>query len=296
MTAPLPFGTLAMFKDGHKGGGLGWLASVEVLKTRYARSEVSSEEFHRARRPRNRPASRAPQGPPERTFMATDPLHWRRACRFALATGAILVLLGVSAAAGWASAGVEQQGAQLLQSVQAGKQKCQQLSSGQFEAIGEYVMGAMLGSTARHDAMNRQIGTMAGASGEAQAHVFMGQRFAGCATGAAPAAFGSMMGMMGSYSGSSGGGVGNGRDGANGVGPGMMGGSGSRARGEDGWSSTDTVLVILLAVLVAALVAWRPWRRSSPQTPLDVLSDRYARGDIDAADYEQRRQALESPT
>ena len=232
--------------------------------------------------------------------MATDPLHRRRARHFALTIGAmILALLGVSAAPGSASAGAEQQGVRLLQRVQAGEQKCQQISREQFEAIGEYVMGRMVGSAANHKAMDQRIRSMRGASGEAQAHVFMGQRFAGCATGAAPAAFGSMMGMMGAYADTSGRGMGYGRDGVNGFGRGMMGGSGSRAFGDDGWSATDTVLVILLAVLAAALVALAArgrWRRSSPKTPFDILSERYARGDIDTADYEQRRHALESLT
>jgi uncharacterized membrane protein len=228
--------------------------------------------------------------------MATDPLHRRRARRLALTLGAILALPGAGAAPGSASGGAEQQGTQLLQSFQAGEQKCQRLSRGQFEAIGEYVMGRMLGSTARHEAMDQQIRATTGPSGEAQAHVFMGQRFTGCATGHAPAAFGSMMGMMGNYSGANGGGMGNGRDGANGFGHGMMGGSASRAGGGNGWSTTNIVLVILLAGGLVALAAWRPWRRSSPKTPFDVLSDRYARGDIDTAEYEQRRHALESLT
>jgi uncharacterized membrane protein len=233
--------------------------------------------------------------------MATDTVQRRRARHFALTLGAILALLGLNTAPGLASASEERQGAQLLQSVQAGKQECQQLSRDQFELIGEYVMGRMLGSTASHEAMNRQITAMSGASGEVQAHVFMGQRFAGCATGAAPAAFGSMMGMMGTYSGANGGMTGNGRAAGNGNGNGsnMMGGSGSRAFGDAGWSSTDTVLVILVAVLAAALAALaalaarRPWRRSPPKTPFDVLRDSYARGDMDTADYEQRRHALE---
>jgi uncharacterized membrane protein len=228
--------------------------------------------------------------------MAIDTLHRRRARHLALAIGAILALLGLNAAPGLASASEERQGAQLLQSVQAGKQECQQLSRDQFELIGEYVMGRMLGSTASHQAMNRQITATSGASGEVQAHVFMGQRFAGCATGAAPAAFGSMMGMMGNYSGANGGMTGNGRAAGNGSGSNMMGGSGSRVGGDTGWSSTDTVLVILVAVLAAALAALaarRPWRRSPPKTPFDVLRDSYARGDIDTADYEQRRHALE---
>jgi len=106
----------------------------------------------------------------------------------------------------------------------------------------------------------------------------------------------SMMGMMGNYSGANGGGMGNGRDGANGFGPGMMGGSGSRAGGDNGWSTTNILLVILLAGALVALAAWRHWRRSSPETPFDVLSDRYARGDIDTAEYEQRRHELEALT
>lgn len=229
--------------------------------------------------------------------MATDPRQWRRARRFALMIGAILALVGVGSASGSASVGAEQQGARLLQRVQVGEQKCQQLSRDEFESIGEYVMGRMVGSTARHEAMDEQIRTTRGAAGEAQAHVFMGQRFTGCATGAVPAAFGSMMGMMGNYSGADGRGMGSDRDGGSGIGPGMVGGSGSRAGDEDGWSSAKTVVVIPLAVLLVAfavLAAWRPWRRTSPKTPFDVLSERYARGDIDSADYEQRRHALET--
>ncbi len=226
--------------------------------------------------------------------MDTDRLQWRRARRVVLTIGASLVLLGASSAPGFASANEDQEGAQLLQSIQNGEQGCQGLSRGEFEAIGEHVMGRMLGSTTRHEAMDQRIRATTGASGEARAHVFMGQRFAGCAKGAAPAAFGSMMGMMGSYSGDSSGGMGSGRDA--GIGSGMMGDSVSRDGDDDGWSSTDTMLVVFLAALAAALAAWRPWRRSSPKTPLDILSDRYARGDIDTAEYEQRRHALGSPT
>lgn len=228
--------------------------------------------------------------------MATDHTHRRRTRSFALTIGTILAVLGVTAASGAASATAERQGAELLQGVEAGKQTCQRLSPDQFEAIGEYVMGRMVGSPARHEAMDQQIRTRSGASGEAQAHEFMGRRFTGCATADTPAVFGAMMGMMGMYSGANGGGMGNGGDGANGFGPGMMGDSSSRAGGDDDWSATSTVLAILLAAALVALAAWRPWRRTSPKTPFDLLSDRYARGEIDTADYDQRRHALEGLT
>lgn len=60
--------------------------------------------------------------------------------------------------------------------------------------------------------------------------------------------------------------------------------------------ATLVILLAVMAVALAALTARRPWRQSSSKTPLDILSDRYARGDIDTADYEQRRSALEGLT
>ena len=59
------------------------------------------------------------------------------------------------------------------------------------------------------------------------------------------------------------------------------------------------IAFIALAVLV---VAWAVralgagWRSDgSERTPLDVLKDRFARGEIDQAEYEKRRQVLSRP-
>ncbi|MEO8687634.1 MAG: SHOCT domain-containing protein [Solirubrobacteraceae bacterium] len=197
-----------------------------------------------------------------------------------------------------------QQGAQVLASVQAGKANCRSLASGDFDHVGEYVMERMLGSSATHDAMNRQMVATMGSGGETQAHVYMGQRFAGCATGRTPAAFGAMMGMMGAgmmgstYSGTgSSGMMGSGARGPSGT-SGMMGfGYGSpTAGGSRGWSGAGTVMVILMGLLIAlaigALAAWRPWRHQAATTPLETLQTRYARGDIDAQEFDRRREAL----
>lgn len=221
--------------------------------------------------------------------MATDPAHRRPARQLALTLAATLALLGLGVAPGSASAGTEQEGARLLQSVQAGEQRCQQLSRRQLEAIGEYVMGRMVGSPARHEAMDEQIRAGSGASGEAEAHVFLGRRFTGCATGVAPGAFGSMMGMMGAYSGAAGA-----MGGPGGFGPGM----GGYWDDGDGWSTGATVALIVLAAMAVGLVALAAGRRrralpASAETPLDLLSRRYAAGEMDTTDYEQRRRALE---
>jgi len=162
-------------------------------------------------------------------------------------------------------------------------------------------MGQMLGSSAAHDAMDRQITVMMGSAGNTEAHVYMGQRFAGCATGRAPVAFGAMMGMMGAgMMGSAYGGTGSSTmmgSGARGtsamMGFGYVSPTASSSRG---WSSADTVMVILMGLLIAlaigALAAWRPWRHHAATTPLETLQARYARGEIDQQEFDRRRQAL----
>jgi hypothetical protein len=114
------------------------------------------------------------------------------------ATTAVLAvaLLALAASPAIGTATEEQQGAQ-LRSLQSFQVTCMSLTTDKFERIGEYVLGRMLGSSGAHGAMNRQITVMMGSGGETRAHVFMGQRCAGCATGRAPVAFGAMMGMMG---------------------------------------------------------------------------------------------------
>lgn len=222
----------------------------------------------------------------------------------ALLAAALLIVpaLGVASSASAASS-EEQQGAQLLKDKDAGKVSCGALSTPDFERIGEFVMGRMLGTSATHDAMNRQMTLMMGRTGETQAHVFMGRRFAGCATGDGPTSFGAMMGMMGAgMMGSAYGGGGSGAMmGSGASGGGQMMGFGYASRTADGsgagWNSGDTVMVtltgLLLALAVGVVVAWRPWRRAAVNTPLQTLQVRYARGDIDQQEFDRRRQALE---
>jgi uncharacterized membrane protein len=235
----------------------------------------------------------------------TDRQTSRHRATLAALVAALLALTALAAAPAMGATSEEQQGAQLLRNLQAGKVTCTSLTRDNFERIGEYVMGRMLGSSAAHAAMNRQITLMMGSGGETQAHVFMGQRFAGCTTGRAPVAFGAMMGMMGAgmmgsvYGGSAsstmmGSGY---RDTRGMMGFGYISPTASR---NSGWSSGDTVMVVLMGLLIAlatgALAAWRPWRRQPRDTPLETLQKRYAHGEIDQQEFDRRRQALGGTT
>ncbi|MCA1407214.1 SHOCT domain-containing protein [Sinorhizobium alkalisoli] len=83
-------------------------------------------------------------------------------------------------------------------------------------------------------------------------------------------------------------------------GPGMMGWGG-------GWMMMifgPLFMILFLAVLIAAVVflsrwAGGPWQGSatphatpSGRTPLDILKERFARGEIDKEEFEERRRVL----
>ena len=59
-------------------------------------------------------------------------------------------------------------------------------------------------------------------------------------------------------------------------------------------------MLLILAVLIAAvvlLVRWAggPWQQTAPppnRTPLDILKERFARGEIDKNEFEERRRVI----
>lgn len=141
--------------------------------------------------------------------------HRRALCSSVIAL-ILLLLMAAMASPAWASSSEEQKGAALLQQLQSGRSACAQLNASEFALVGEYLMARMVGSASAHEAMDRQMTEVLGGEGESRAHTYMGERFSGCARGAAPAAFGAMWEMMGT-------GMMGGRYGAYGAGGYMMG-------------------------------------------------------------------------
>lgn len=81
----------------------------------------------------------------------------------------------------------ERQGRDLVAQLQAGDKRCDDLAAQDFEHIGEYVMGRMLGSTQAHEAMNERMRQMMGERAEKRMHELMGRRYAGCGRGSGAA-------------------------------------------------------------------------------------------------------------
>lgn len=198
----------------------------------------------------------------------------------------------------------EERGAELLSAVESGQMDCADLDTLAYEAIGEFVMGRMLGSPRAHETMDELMAQMMGDAGLDRMHQVMGQRLAGCGQPGLPAGLG-MMGMMGMMGGGAGGygpggfmgpGGGSGAAPDGGYGPGGMMGF---DRGVDDDDDDDGVWMgaaMLILVLVAGGVVFllvRSGRGRGGAGPSDLLAQRFARGDIDVEDYERRRRLLE---
>ena len=95
----------------------------------------------------------------------------------------------------------QNEGQQFFQGLKEGKISCQKLTNDDFEKLGEYFMGQMIGDTQRHVLMNNMMQSMMGENGEEQMHIVMGQRGSGCLENAPfPSNVPSFMqGMMGNF-------------------------------------------------------------------------------------------------
>lgn len=181
------------------------------------------------------------------------------------------------------TASEEAEGKAVWERLQNKEVSCDKLSDDDFGSLGEYFMGQMVGDS--HEAMNNMMERMMGKEGEEQMHIVMGKRLSGCEPNAQTPSNGigfmPMMWMMG--------GGGNSRMG-NGWGN-MMGGWGGF--GILGWLSM-LVFWVLLILGVVALIRYLSKSGSSKEdkTPLDILKERYAKGEIDKKEFEEKKKDL----
>ena len=170
----------------------------------------------------------------------------------------------------------EAEGKIIFETLRAKETACEKLTDSNFGALGEYFMGTMLGPS--HETMNAMMERMMGDDGEEQMHVVMGKRLSGCdITAALPAQSIGFMPMM------------------NILNPNAMMNFGFSGAGAFGW----LVMILWWALIIAgiaALVKWlgREWRGtpSNGKTPLEILKERYARGEIDSKEFEEKKRKL----
>lgn len=196
----------------------------------------------------------------------------------------------------------EQEGKEIWEKLQAKQLECKDLTDDNYAALGEYFMGQSIGNTERHAAMNQMMISTMGEEGEKQMHIVMGKRLSGCDPDAPMPQ--NMMGggmmtmmmnaMMGSaFAPGSFGGTGGGGNSMMGTGFGnMMGGWGGF--GVLGWVTMLAFwLLLILGIIVLIRYLGGVGKRSDEgKSPLDILKERYAKGEINKKKFEEMKKDL----
>ncbi|MBI4136398.1 MAG: SHOCT domain-containing protein [Candidatus Vogelbacteria bacterium] len=164
----------------------------------------------------------------------------------------------------------EQEGKELWDKLQAKEVACENLSDEQFGVLGEYFMGQMAGDS--HAAMNAMMIQTHGEEGEEQIHIVMGKRLSGCdASAVFPAGSGGWMPMLNTMN----------------FGFGSLGGF--------GWIFMILWWVLIIAGIVA-LIKWLTTQshdsHGHEKSSLKILKERYAKGEIDRKEFEDKKKDL----
>src|SRR3989344_1082327 len=182
----------------------------------------------------------------------------------------------------------EQEGKEVWNKLQARELACENLSAEQFGVLGEYFMGQMAGDS--HAAMNAMMIQTRGEEGEEQIHIVMGKRLSGCDTSAAfPAGSGGWMSMMNMMWG----GWSSPFD-SNNLTNNMMN-FGFGPFGSFGW----IFMILWWGLIIAGIVALIKWltgqsrgTHNHGKSALEVLKERYAKGEIDRKEFEDKKNDL----
>src|SRR3989344_2976062 len=181
----------------------------------------------------------------------------------------------------------EAEGEIVWQKLQSKEIVCGDLSDEDFGALGEYYMGQMLGDS--HEAMNEMMMRMHGEEGEEQIHIVMGKRLSGCDISAiVPGTSGGWMPMMnmmwGGWSSPFGNNLTN-----------NMMNFGFGPLGGFGWIFMILWWVLIIAGIVA-LIKWLTSQsrgsREGGKSALEILKERYAKGEIDKKEFEDKKKDL----
>jgi len=182
----------------------------------------------------------------------------------------------------------EKEGKGLLDKLQAKEVACADLNDEQFGVLGEYFMGQMMGDS--HASMNAMMIQAHGEEGEEQIHVVMGKRLSGCDTSATvPGTSGGWMPMMNMMWGGWSSPFGNNNSTNN-----MMN-FGFGPLGGFGWIFMILWWVLIIAGIVALIKWLTNQSRNSHRdgkSALEILKERYAKGEIDKKEFEDKKKDL----
>ncbi len=186
----------------------------------------------------------------------------------------------------------EAEGKDLWGKIKAGTLACGSVTDGQFDSLGEYFMGQMTGDA--HVVMNQRITQMMGSEAETAMHVVLGKRLSGCDKNAAfPAGSENfMMPMMGGWSDTWTDQGGSSPWGNNDNFNHMYGGYHYLGMGGFGWFGGILSWILIIVGLVFLIKILRGKGGSFGKNATDILKERYAKGEIDKAEFEAKKKDL----
>ncbi len=182
----------------------------------------------------------------------------------------------------------EKEGKEFWDKLQTKAIACADLNDKQYGSLGEYFMGQIAGNS--HAAMNAMMIQAHGEDGEEQIHIVMGRRLSGCDTSASFSAGSNgwvpMMNMMwGGWSSPFG---------NNSTNNNMMN-FGFGSFGSFGW----IFMILWWVLIITGIVALIKWLTSqsrgthnNEKSALEILKERYAKGEIDKKEFEERKKDL----
>jgi len=163
----------------------------------------------------------------------------------------------------------EKEGKQFLDDLNNKTITCSQFKDTDFEKIGEYFMGQSIGDTSRHIAMNEMMKSMMGEQGEEQMHIAWGKRGSGCDTSATFSSQGTGFMPMMNF--------------------------GFAPFGGFGWIFMILwwgLIIVGIVALIKWLIAQSHGSHGHEKSPLEILKERYAKGEIDKKEFEDKKKDL----
>lgn len=181
----------------------------------------------------------------------------------------------------------EQEGGEIWKKFQAKELVCENFDDERYGVLGEYFMGVMTGDS--HPAMNATMIQMHGKDGEEQIHITMGKRLSGCDTSASVAGVSDnwMSVVQGGWSSSLG---------INNQLNNSMMNFGYAPFGGFGWF----FMILWWVLIIAGIVVFVRWiagqsngTLGSKKSALDILKERYVKGEIDKKEFEEKKKDIE---
>ena len=161
----------------------------------------------------------------------------------------------------------EEEGKEIWKKLQAKQFECKNLTDEQYGSLGEYFMGQSIGDTEKHAAMNKMMISMMGEAGQIpQSGVgFMPMMWMMEGGGNPMMGYGGWNNMMGGWNGF----------------------------GFLGWLPMLLFWILLILGVVALLrYLGRSGQQQEHKTPLDILKERYALGEIEKKEFEEKKKDL----